>query len=219
MDKEKRFFESKIEVRKLEDGSEVIEGYAIVFNSDSRNMGGFIEQIESNALDKTDMSDVVALFNHDNNIVLGRTPDTLEMSIDKRGLKYTIHPPDTTTAQDLLTSIRRKDVRGSSFQFSIAKNGDEWIEPEEKGKLWERKISNISKLWDVSPVTTPAYEATDTTVAKRELGMVKDEKEKEINEQIEAQKRDKLLFDVQQEQMSKELEIISNKLKINKEEK
>ena len=214
--KEKRFYESNIEIRKLEDGSEVIEGYAIVFNSDSRNLGGFIEQIETNALDNTDMSDVVGLFNHDNNLILGRTPKTLKMSVDSKGLRYTITPPDTTAGKDLMKSIKRGDVRGSSFQFSIAKDGDEWIEPAERGQLWERKIKNISKLWDVSPFTTPAYEATHTTIAKRELGMLKDEKEKQENALIQEQKRKQLQFEIEQEQLSKQIEII--KLELNLKE-
>ncbi len=219
MNKEKRFFESNIEIRELEDGTEVIEGYAIVFDSDSRNLGGFIEQIESKALDNTDMSDVVGLFNHDNNLILGRTPNTLKMSVDKRGLKYTITPPDTQMAKDLIVSIKRGDVRGSSFQFQIAKDGDTWNEPEEKGMLWERKISDISKLWDVSPVTTPAYEATDTTIAKRDLGLIKDKKEKEANDLIEEQKRNSLLIQIQQEQLEKQLSAISTDLNEQKEDK
>ena len=208
MNKEKRFTSNDIEVRKLDDGTELIEGYAIVFDSDSRNLGGFIEQIDPGALDNTDTSDVVALFNHDNNIVLGRTPATLSLTIDKRGLRYSITPPDTMAAKDLLTSIKRNDIRGSSFQFSIAKDGDKWNEPAERGMLWERKITNISKLWDVSPVTVPAYEATDTTVAKRELGIIKDKKELEDNKAIERQEAQQRAIEVEQEQMEMEMELL-----------
>ena len=208
MNKEKRFTSNDIEVRKLDDGTELIEGYAIVFDSDSRNLGGFIEQIDPGALDNTDTSDVVALFNHDNNIVLGRTPATLSLTIDKRGLRYSITPPDTMAAKDLLTSIKRNDIRGSSFQFSIAKDGDKWNEPAERGMLWERKITNISKLWDVSPVTVPAYEATDTTVAKRELGIIKDKKELEDNKAIERQEAQQRAIEVEQEQMEMEIELL-----------
>ncbi|MGV7234746.1 MAG: HK97 family phage prohead protease [Nitrosomonadaceae bacterium] len=191
MSKERRFYSSDIEVRKMDDGSERIEGYAIVFDSDSRNLGGFIEQIDKRALDNADVSDVVALFNHDNNLVLGRTPGTLSLTIDERGLKYSIEPADTQTTRDLLTSIKRKDIRGSSFQFSVAADGDEWIEPEERGQLWGRRVNKIDKLWDVSPVTIPAYEATDSTIAKRSLGMLKDEKEKRETEaqELEEAKR------------------------------
>ena len=208
MNKEKRFTSNDIEVRKLDDGTELIEGYAIVFDSDSRNLGGFIEQIDPGALDNTDTSDVVALFNHDNNIVLGRTPATLSLTIDKRGLRYSITPPDTMAAKDLLTSIKRNDIRGSSFQFSIAKDGDKWNEPAERGMLWERKITNISKLWDVSPVTVPAYEATDTTVAKRELGIIKDKKELEDNKAIERQEAQQRAIEVEQEQLEMEIELL-----------
>jgi len=209
--KERRFFNNDIEVRKLEDGKQVIEGYAIVFDSDSRNLGGFIETIDPGALNETDMSDVVALFNHDNNLILGRTAETLKLSVDKRGLKYTITPPDTQVGNDLVTSIKRKDIRGSSFQFQIAKDGDTWTEPEEKGMLWERRITDISKLWDVSPVTVPAYEATDSTVAKRELGLKRDEKEKKETDALELEqaKRQALI-----NKHNQDLELFSKSIKL-----
>ena len=131
--KETRTFDENIEVRVNDQGQEVISGYAIVFNSESRNLGGFIETIEPRAIQAADVSDVVALFNHDQNLILGRTPSTLNLTIDDRGVKYDIIPPDTTTAKDLMTSIRRGDVRGSSFGFTVKANGDVWEKPKEKG--------------------------------------------------------------------------------------
>jgi len=217
MSKEKRFIEN-IEVRKLDDGSEVIEGYAIVFDSDSRNLGGFIERIDPNALEGADVSDVVALLNHDNNLVLGRTSDTLKLSVDERGLKYTIYPPDTTIAQDTVKSIKRGDIRGSSFQFTVAKGGDVWREPQESGQLWERKIKHIAKLYDVSPVTFPAYEATDTTIAKRELGIMRDKKEKETNDKLEEQKKELALRNRQQEKLKLNLKLAAKLYNIKEDD-
>jgi hypothetical protein len=185
MEKELRVYDEPVELRKLDTGEEVIEGYAVVFNSESRDLGGFVETIAPTASRDADISDVLALFNHDQNLILGRTPTTLSLSIDEHGVRYSIKPPDTTTANDLKKSIARGDVRGSSFGFSIAKDGDTWEKPKEKGGLYRRLVTRITKLWDVSPVATPAYVTTDTTIAKRELGMLKDKEEVEVTQKIQ----------------------------------
>ena len=188
MEQELRIFDEPIEVRKLDSGEEIIEGYAVVFNSESRDLGGFTEVILPEAFRNTDMSDVLALYNHDHNFVLGRTPTTLTLNIDNRGVKYTIKPPDTTFANDLKQSIQRGDVRGSSFGFVISKDGDSWDKPNEKGGLYKRAIKAIRRLVDVSPVTSPAYVETNTAYAKRSLGILKDEVELEESLEIQKQK-------------------------------
>ena len=193
MDTEKRFVSytddiPPLEVRKMDDGTERIEGYAVVFNSWSRNLGGFVEKIDPGAFKEAKMDDVVALFNHDMNQILGRTDETLKLSIDTKGVRYSIIPADTQSTRDLLTHIKRRDVRGSSFQFRVSRNGDTWTEPNEQGAPYERTINKIAELVDVSPVTMPAYEATDASVAKRALGLIRDKKEAEVNEQIEKEK-------------------------------
>ena len=188
MEKERRF-NNEIEVRELDDGTKVIAGYAIVFNSESNDLGGFKEVIKPGSLRNADMTDVVALFNHDSNIPLGRVPGTLNLTTTKKGLRYEITPPDTQAARDLITSIERGDVKGSSFGFTIAKDGDEWKEPEDRDGTWMRYIYGFDRIFDVSPVVYPAYSATDTTVAKRELGTMRDKKEREETEQIELEKQ------------------------------
>lgn len=185
MEKELRVYDNEVEVRQLDDGTEVISGYAVVFNSESRDLGGFIETIAPTAFNEADMTDVLALFNHDNNLVLGRTPTTLTLSIDQKGVRYDIKPPDTTVANDLKKSIARGDVRGSSFGFTIHKDGDVWEKPKERGGAYRRMVTRIKKLWDVSPVVTPAYVATDTTIARRELGILKDREEVEASQKMQ----------------------------------
>ena len=188
MDKERRF-QNDIEVRELDDGTKVISGYAIVFNSESNDLGGFKEIIKPGSLRQADTDDVVALFNHDTNIVLGRTPATLNLKTTNKGLRYEITPPDTNSAKDLLTSIERGDVKGSSFGFTIAEGGDTWEEPEERGQPWMRTITAFDRIFDVSPVVYPAYSATDTSVAKRSLGTLRDKKEREESEQLELERQ------------------------------
>lgn len=147
-----------------------ITGYAAVFNSRSGNLGGFTEIIKPGAFDEAlEHSDVRALFNHENNMVLGRTSSgTLELSIDDKGLKYRFDAPKTSFGDDLLEMINRGDIKESSFQFTV--DEDSWEEDEETG-AWTRTIHKIKRLYDVAPVTFPAYDETD--VAQRSLNEFK----------------------------------------------
>jgi len=146
------------EFRVSSDTTPVIFGYAAVFNSPSRDLG-FIEEIDPHAFDNvlaTD-PDVRCLWNHNPDFVLGRTSaGTLKLELDSKGLTYTISPPDTQVARDLLVSMKRKDVRESSFVF-ICKR-DQWTDNED-GTV-TRRILEFAELIDVSPVTFPAYDAT-----------------------------------------------------------
>ena len=100
--------------------------------------------------------DVRALFNHDPNLVLGSTAaGTLKLSDDPRGLRYEIDPPDTQPARDLVQSIQRGDVKGSSFAFRVL---DQQWKTEDGIDI--RLIERV-ELFDVGPVTFPAYEATE----------------------------------------------------------
>ena len=110
--------------------------------------------------------DVRGLFNHDPNLVLGRTlAGTLTLEDNPpTGLRYIIDPPDVSYANDLRVSMERGDVNQSSFAFRIARGGDVWEEDEESGLLI-RTITKFSGLYDMSPVTYPAYPSTDSGVA------------------------------------------------------
>ena len=150
-----------IELRE-DDGEQRISGYAAVFNKLSENLGGFREQIQPGAFDKVMGDDVRALFNHEPHLILGRTTaDTLQLEIDDHGLRYRIDPPDTQYARDLVKSIERKDVTQSSFAFWV--EDDSWDEDDD-GRLI-RTIKQFRRLYDISPVTYPAY--PDTSVAAR----------------------------------------------------
>ena len=147
---------------RVSDGDQpVITGYAALFDSPSEDMGGWTETIDPHAFDsvlKTN-PDVRALWNHNPDHILGRTTaNTLTLVVDSRGLSYTINPPDTTLAHDLIVSMRRRDVTGSSFGF-IAKR-DQWTEMAD-GTV-QRRILEFDALLDVSPVTYPAYSGTSS---------------------------------------------------------
>jgi HK97 family phage prohead protease len=164
MEKEKRVYNTKIEIRS-DDGNPVVRGYAAVFNSESNDLGGFIELIDEEAFKDVLNDDVRALIDHESRYILGRTTSgTLRIGTDERGLWYEYDSPNTSYANDLMESMKRGDITQSSFGFVIAKDGDEW---ERKGETTYRTIKKIDRLFDVSPVTYPAY--PDTSVAMRSL--------------------------------------------------
>jgi uncharacterized protein len=186
---EVRSFEgSDIVIEERDGGPKAIVGYAIVFGQRSQNLGGFFEVIDERALAKTDMSDVVAVFNHDNNYILGRnSSNTLTLKQDKKGLRYEIpydeQDPDHVR---LMRKIQRGDVKGSSFKFSIARQGDEWEEEKESG-AYVRTVTNISRLYDVGPVVNPAY--LQTTASKRSLEEWKAEKAPVVSQRNALQRK------------------------------
>ena len=147
------------EIENDEKESRKMVGHAAVFGEVAEIGGWFREQIEPGAFKASaKKDDVRALFNHDENYVLGRnTAGTLKMSEDSRGLKVTIDPPDTQFARDLGVSIERGDISQMSFAFQVLE--EEWIRGEKK-ELDLRKIKKV-RLFDVSPVTFPAYDGTD----------------------------------------------------------
>lgn len=142
-----------------------IRGYAAVFNQLSQPLFmGIRERIRPGAFRQTlaDGADVRALFNHDPSQILGRNgAGTLRLEEDQHGLKYEIDPPDTTVGRDLLVSLRRRDITQSSFGF---RSKDEEYK-KENGEFIRDLVS--VDLFDVSPVTYPAY--TGASVSVRSL--------------------------------------------------
>lgn len=156
----------KVETR--DGGATRIAGHAAVFNVLSENLGGFREQVKPGAFAETIVKDDIrGLFNHDPNFVLGRNVSgTMTLSEDERGLAFEITAPATPTIRDLvLAPIERGDVSQMSFGFVVPPGGQDWGEDEDGMII--RTLLQV-KLFDVSPVTFPAYPATD--VAVRALG-------------------------------------------------
>ena len=143
-----------------EDGQPVIVGYAAVFDEWSEDLGGFLERVRAGAFAKTiQEADVRALWNHDEKQVLGRTRSgTLRLEEDEQGLRYEVDPPDTQWARDAMVTIERGDVSQSSFGFEVVR--DEWL--QEEGEEYATRTLVEVQLYDVSPVTFPAYPQTTT---------------------------------------------------------
>ena len=141
--------------------SRTIFGTATVFNS-SYDMGWYDEEMSADSLNEADMNDVVALFNHDMNMVLARTSSgTLKLNVTGNAMEYEFDAPNTTLGNDLLEMVKRGDVYQSSFAFTV--EAEDW--QERSGMKPKRVIRSIKKVYDVSPVTYPAN--PDTMVAKR----------------------------------------------------
>ena len=161
--------EDELVVEPRQNGQAAIVGYAAVYHRLSLDLGGFREEILPGAFDRIlnrqrGKADVVALFNHDSNIVLGRTSSgTLELSSDDKGLRYVVTPPNSR--DDILELIRRRDVRGSSFAFTVDKSGERFRQTDEGKTI--RQIREVKGLYDVGPVLTPAYPSSSATVAMR----------------------------------------------------
>ena len=151
---------SALEIRAVGDR---IVGHAIVFDSRSRDLGGFIEIVKPFAVDRSLAGDVVALYNHDAGAVLGRTPATLQLRKDDRGLAFELHPPATQAGREALELVGRGDIRGASFGFKTLK--DAW---SRDGNTTLRTLLDI-ELVEISLTAIPVYTATDVAIAQRSL--------------------------------------------------
>ena len=167
-------------IKRSDDTSRLVEGTAIVFDSNSEDMG-FIERILPTAIneDVIKKSDVFAYLNHDaSRGVLARSRygnGSLQLDLQEDGLHYRFDAPQTPLGDELLSYLTRGEITTSSFAFSLPKEGgDRWYRSED-GVL-HRDILKIERLYDVSPVFTPAYEAT--SVMKRKLDEIQAIEEK-----------------------------------------
>lgn len=158
---ERRIVVGELRAIASEGGGQKIAGHAAKFDVLSEDLGGFRERIAPGAFAKSIQSaDVRALWNHDANIVLGRNKSgTLRLSEDSAGLYYEVDAPDTQLIRDMvLAPIARGDVNQCSFGFYTL--SDKWAKVDGD---WVRTLLEV-ELFDVSPVTYPAYPATDVAV-------------------------------------------------------
>lgn len=157
-------------------------GYAALFDVESQQLydpklGEFVEVIDPKAFDRTlkESPDVRALYNHDTNLVLGRTKSgTLTLTVDDVGLYFEVELPDTQAARDLRESVRRGDIDGCSFGFFV--EADEVEEREDGPPL--RRLLDVTLFEITTGCAFPAYE--DTSVSLRTV------------EKFEARKRSRI---------------------------
>ena len=162
-DTERRFTKVPVELRAQSD-KKSIGGYAAVFNRQSSNLGGFVEVVDPAAFNASrgdGWPDVIARYNHDDNMLLGSTGSgTLRIKVDGTGLDYEVDPPQARA--DILELVQRGDVRKSSFAFRTIE--DQWDTTDQGFPM--RTLLRV-QLVDVAPVNTPAY--PDSTAGLRSL--------------------------------------------------
>ena len=163
------------ELRLADEEAPKLVGYAAKYGIKT-DIGWFIEKIRAGAFDDAlETSDVRALKNHNPDLLLGRTSSgTLRLDTNNVGLRFAIDAPDTTTGRDTVEEVRRGDLAGCSFSFTVAE--DEWKHFDDKPS--ERTIVKIGRLYDIGPVTFPAYE--DTTVGVRSLEQFQQNQQSDI---------------------------------------
>lgn len=162
-------------------GKPIISGYAAVFfrqdepGTEFELYPGLVERVGPDAFDRhlSDGGDCRALFNHDSNQPLGRlSAGTLRLEVDKRGLRYEIDAPETQWGRDVVTSIKRGDVGGSSFGFSVRKVS------HQMGDGFDVRVLEDVELVDVSPVVFPAYGSTSTQARSIDSDQIRADHEK-----------------------------------------
>ena len=161
------------EIRAEEDSSEgaIITGRPIIYNSKT-DLGWFEEIIEKGALDKTDLTDVRFLVNHDTSkIPLARSrkdskDSTMQLEVDDKGLSIRVNldVENNSEARNLYSAVQRRDISGMSFMFGIS--DEEWENLDSDYPT--RRIKSISNVVEVSAVTFPAYEDTEISTRNRE---------------------------------------------------
>lgn len=144
-----------------------IEGYALLFNSPSKDLGGFVEVIDPKALDNVDLSNVILLDQHNYAKPLASVKaGTLELTPDDKGLHFTATLDDSVSyANDAYQNVKSGNVDSMSFRFDVDDDGDEFTR-DESGKV-VRTIKQVKDLFEVSTVTIPAYDDSNVQVDKR----------------------------------------------------
>ena len=166
----------KLQVRQLDNGSLRVEGYAAVYNVQSRLLfdwgDPFYEVIAPGAFDdalaRTDLN-VIANYQHNDTNILARSiSGTLTLSTDEKGLKYEFDVPNTELGRSIAALLERGDLFESSFRFTVTADGYRWMGRNEEG-IEIREITKVNELLDVAIVTNAAYPTTDVGLSKRDL--------------------------------------------------
>lgn len=191
MNKERIKISTTFEVRSIGEGEEKqihLQGYALIFDSLSEDLGYFREIIKKGALDNCKMDNVVLNINHDMDKPLARNNKyngigALTLTVDEKGLFFDAIPTDTTYSRDLISNMRAGIIDKCSFAFTL-----DWKDNEVQTWDWDdngrgydlRTIYKIKEIFDVSIVTNPAYESTSCESYERAKKGLNEERNIEI---------------------------------------
>jgi len=166
-----RAYNFEIRAENNDKNGDHIVGRPIVYNSKT-DLGYFDEIIEAGALDKANLKDVRFLVNHNTDMIpLARSRNnnensTMQLEVDKDGMSIRVNldTENNTEARNLYSAIKRGDITGMSFMFTIDR--EEWDELESEHPT--RRIKAIGQVFEVSAVTFPAYESTEISARNKE---------------------------------------------------
>jgi hypothetical protein len=188
MNFERRDIDTAPEIR-MDAGETKITGYAAVFNEVSKDVGGFVEKVRPGSFKRvlSRGDNVLGLFNHDmDNLLASVSSGSLRLSEDNVGLKYEFDldasDPDH---QRVISKVRRRDLRGSSWAFRTSPGTDVWTATSDGMPM--REVTEVSALRDVGPVTSPAYPSTESGGAALALRSLADLVNKPVEELVEHQ--------------------------------
>ena len=191
-----------------------VSGYAIRFNEDSAFMG-FTERISPSALPASmlENADIFAYFNHDWSKVLARTPNSLKLDLRNDGLYYEFEAPNTQDGNDLLEHIKRGEMYGTSFAFSLPEDGSGEVWTKQEDGTYLREIIMFDALYEISPVYTPAYPTTSVSARCLEHVRKLEEQDMKENEKDELEKDKSNSYEEQEKQkeQDKPVESVNSK--------
>ncbi len=182
MEREIRAFNFEVRAEQNDEHGTFLEGRPIVYDSKT-DLGWYDEIIERGALDGSDLKDVRFLVNHNTDMIpLARSRNnnensTMQMEVDDEGMKIRVDldTENNSEAKALYSAVSRGDISGMSFMFRV--DGDKWDDIESEHPT--RTVTKISKVYEVSAVTFPAYE--DTSISARGLSDALDSAKKSLD--------------------------------------
>ena len=188
---------SVMETRKAEDGAMYVEGYATTFNQPYQLWTSpdytVNEQVDRNAFDETDMSDVIMQYDHEGRVFARIANGTLELSTDDHGLKIRARLDGTEIGRQLFEEIQGGYTNKMSFGFTVKEQKREETIDQETGHITVlRTITKIGKLYDVSAVSLPANDATEISARNVGDGLIADVKQELLAAQARKRKRDQI---------------------------
>jgi HK97 family phage prohead protease len=162
----------------------ILRGRPILYDTPTliNDVGGsYTEIIRKGALDGADLSDVRLLYNHDlGKVPLARTPKTMSLKVDEEGLTFEAVLPETAGAKEVYEAVKRGDLSGMSFAFTVPEGGDDY-----DAKTNTRAIRQIAKVYECSVVPYPAYPTTSIEARSARAAALNS---------LEARKRAKILY-------------------------
>lgn len=197
------------EIRSIDENSRTIEGCAIVFDSYSRNLGGFIEKISRDAIseDMLAQQDIIFNVNHNNDRMLARYnkgEGTLSVELREDGVYFRFEAPETALGDEILYHVRNRNFTECSFRFNVLRQN---LKRFQEGEQYVQVINKIENILDLSIVSRGAYE--DTSVFSRDEEEAKKEFE-EIKAEVDKENEEKRLEEERIAEENRQQEILDN---------